>query len=290
MYDDKQVLVFIYITLTSFYATKMENSLRMILEETSFYNQIVLPKKLNSLLPHFLSSWLRTTLCAFVLYPLAAIFCLNFWKRYVSASKESMPSRRTMVFQAIGAFTSIPVSTLFSTTFEWMAENGWTKTYPRISDVGWTYYVISTLIYLFVVEFGIYWAHRLMHDIKPIYKYVHAPHHRYSKEIMISPFAGWSGHPLDGALQELPYGIVLSIVPVHFTTFLGLFLVEAVWGVMVHDRSDAKGWPIMGSDYHTIHHTSGRNNYGNYTIFMDWLFGTLRHPKKCNVNNAEKVQ
>ncbi|XP_048496590.2 delta(7)-sterol-C5(6)-desaturase [Beta vulgaris subsp. vulgaris] len=202
---------------------------KLFLEETSLYNQIVLPKQLFSLLPHFLCSWLRTTLCAFVLYPLVAFLCLNFWKRYASdASKETMPSRRVMISQAKGALASIPISTLFSTVFEWMAENGWTKCYPHISVMSWSSYVFYTLIYLILVEFGIYWAHRLMHEIKPIYKYIHAPHHHYSKEIMLSPFAGWSGHPFDGALQEIPYG----------------------------------------------HH-----NYGNYTILMDWLFGTLRHPK-----------
>ncbi|XP_021760581.1 delta(7)-sterol-C5(6)-desaturase-like [Chenopodium quinoa] len=266
----------------------MEEYMKMFLEKTSFYNEIVLPKKLFSLLPHFLSSWLRTTLCAFVIYPIAAFFCLDFWKRYVSSSKETMPSKRAMISQAIGALISIPVNTLFSTMFEWMIENGWSRCYPRISDVGWQSYVLHTLTYLFAVEFGIYWAHRLLHEIKPIYKYIHAPHHRYSKEIALSPFAGWSGHPLDGAIQETPYGLILMFMPIHFTTLLALFLVEAVWGIIIHDRSDAKGWPIMGSNYHTIHHTSGHHNYGNYTILMDWLFGTLRHPK--STTNGIKVQ
>ncbi|CAO2821427.1 unnamed protein product [Amaranthus hypochondriacus] len=263
----------------------MEEYMKLFLEETSWYNEIVLSKKISSLLPHFLSSWLRTTLFAFVLYPLSAFFCLNFWKRYASSPKEKMPSKRAMVWQALGAYQSIPFSTLFSTGFEWMAENGWTQCYPRISDVGWPSYVIYTIIYLFIVEFGVYWAHRLMHDIKPIYKYIHASHHRYSKENMISPFTGWSGHPLDGALQEFPYGVILMLVPVHFTTFLGLFLVEAVWGVVVHDTSHTQLWPIMDSKFHTFHHTAGRYNYGNYTIFMDWFFGTLRYPK-----NAKSIQ
>ena len=108
----------------------------------------------------------------------------------------------------------------------------------------------------------------------------------YSASDNNNNLTGWSGHPLDGALQETPYGIILMFVPVHFTTFLGLFLVEAVWGVIIHDRSDPKAWPIMGSNYHTFHHTSGRYNYGNYTIFMDWFFGTLRHPK-LNANHVK---
>nr|GMD79009.1 delta(7)-sterol-C5(6)-desaturase-like isoform X1 [Ipomoea batatas] len=40
------------------------------------------------------------------------------------------------------------------------------------------------------VEFGIYWMHRELHDIKPLYKYLHATHHIYNKQNTLSPFAG----------------------------------------------------------------------------------------------------
>ncbi|KAK9665797.1 hypothetical protein RND81_14G137200 [Saponaria officinalis] len=255
----------------------MEDYTKAFIEVTSFYNNMIVPEKLSAWLPHFLCSWLRSILGALVLYPVTTLLCLNFWKRYSSSTKDGMPSRRAMISDASIALISIPGSMLFSTAFEWMAENGWTRCYPRISDVGWPAYFCHLLIYLSLAEFGIYWSHRLLHQIKFLYKYVHASHHRVSKEVLISPFAGWSGHPLDGALQELPLGLALMIVPMHFTTFMALFLVEAVWGVIIHDRSDAKSWPIMGSDYHTVH-TATHYNYGNYTIFMDWLFGTLRHP------------
>lgn len=35
----------------------------------------------------------------------------------------------------------------------------------------------------------------------------------------------------------------------------------------------------MGAGYHTIHHTTYRHNYGHYTIWMDWMFGTLNEPE-----------
>jgi Delta7-sterol 5-desaturase len=34
--------------------------------------------------------------------------------------------------------------------------------------------------------------HRELHDIKPLYKYLHATHHIYNKENTLSPFAGKS--------------------------------------------------------------------------------------------------
>lgn len=32
--------------------------------------------------------------------------------------------------------------------------------------------------------------HRELHDIKPLYKYLHATHHIYNKQNTLSPFAG----------------------------------------------------------------------------------------------------
>lgn len=71
-----------------------------------------------------------------------------------------------------------------------MIEHGWTKCYPRISDVGFPLYLAYLIVYLVIVEFGIYWMHRELHDIKPLYNYIHATHHIYNKQNTLSPFAG----------------------------------------------------------------------------------------------------
>jgi len=71
-----------------------------------------------------------------------------------------------------------------------MVESGWTRCFPQISDIGLQAYLGYLLIYLLIVEFGIYWMHRELHDIKPLYKYLHATHHIYNKENTLSPFAG----------------------------------------------------------------------------------------------------
>ncbi|KAJ8446360.1 hypothetical protein Cgig2_019253 [Carnegiea gigantea] len=139
---------------------------------------------------------------------------------------------------------SIPVFSLMVTGFEYMVLKGWTKCFPKISDVGLVAYFCYIILYLVVVEIGIYWVHRAMHGVKPIYKYIHAAHHSYVKETTISPFA-----------------------------------VEAIWGIIIHDRSQGLGWPFLSAPYHTIHHTSQHRNFGNFTIWMDQLFGTISHPK-----------
>lgn len=92
--------------------------------------------------------------------------------------------------------------------------------------------------------------------------------------------AGLAFHPLDGILQALPHSLALFIVPVHFTAHLALLFMEAVWTANIHDCIHGKLWPVMGAGYHTIHHTTYRHNYGHYTIWMDWMFGTLRDPEE----------
>lgn len=73
-----------------------------------------------------------------------------------------------------------------------MIERGWTKCYSRIGEFSWILYLVYIAIYLVFVEFGIYWMHRELHDIKPLYKYLHATHHIYNKQNTLSPFAGKS--------------------------------------------------------------------------------------------------
>ena len=73
---------------------------------------------------------------------------------------------------------------------EYLVENGWSRCFPRISDVGWGSYARNVGLYWVFVEFGVYWVHRMCHDIRPLYKYFHATHHVYNKQNTVSPFAG----------------------------------------------------------------------------------------------------
>ncbi|KAK1440615.1 hypothetical protein QVD17_06444 [Tagetes erecta] len=270
----------------------MDEYLELFTKETTLYNQIVLgtllPEKLWSPLPHFIRGWLRNYIAATLLYLVCNfLWCLytyNF-KRHVYTSKDIMPTRKTMYLHIYVSMKAMPWYCALPTVGEYMVESGWTKCFSRISDVGWASYICYSGLYLIFVEFSIYWMHREVHDIKPLYKWLHAPHHMYNTQNTLSPFAGLALHPLDGILQGLPYVIVLLVVPTHFTTYIGLFAMEAIWTANIHDCIHGNVWPIMGAGYHTIHHTKHRHNYGHYTIWMDWMFGTLRHPLEDEAKN-----
>ncbi|CAN6817851.1 unnamed protein product [Brassica oleracea] len=99
---------------------------------------------------------------------------------------------------------------------------------------------------------------------------------------------GLAFHPLDGILQAVPHVIALFILPIHLITHLSLLFLEGIWTASIHDCIHGNIWPIMGAGYHTIHHTTYKHNYGHYTIWMDWMFGTLKVPLAEDDN--EKVK
>ncbi|XXG65251.1 hypothetical protein AAC387_Pa05g3002 [Persea americana] len=105
--------------------------------------------------------------------------------------------------------------------------------------------------------------------------------HYWKRHLYFPP--GMALNPLDGILQAAPHVMThkaaLFIVPNHFMTHLVLLFCDGVWRTNIHDCIHGKVWPIMGAGYHSIHHTTYRHNYGHYTIWMDWMFGTLCHPE-----------
>ncbi|XP_074289876.1 delta(7)-sterol-C5(6)-desaturase-like [Silene latifolia] len=257
----------------------------LFLKETTFYNDVVLsiflPSVVQDKLPHFLLAWLRNFIGGSIVYFVPGLvwsFIIYYGSRNRYIPKDCVPSIKSMLLQIYVAMKAMPWYTLYVTLNEFVVESGWTKCFPRVSDVGWPFYLISVFSYLSFIEFGIYWMHRALHDIKPLYKLLHATHHIYNSQSTLSPFAGLAFHPLDGILQAFPHTISLFLIPIHFRTYVALLFLEGLWTTNIHDSIHGKIWPVMGSGYHTIHHTTYRHNYGHYTVLMDWLFGTLRKP------------
>lgn len=127
---------------------------------------------------------------------------------------DAIPSRRAMTLQISVAMKAMPWYSLLPTISEYLTEIGWTKSFPRIYHVGWLAYVVYLAIYMVIVEFGIYWMHRELHDIKPLYKYLHATHHIYNKQNTLSPFAG----------EYLKYSIFQHLNHSHVRLKLYLFI------------------------------------------------------------------
>jgi len=109
-----------------------------------------------------------------------------------------------------------------------------------------------------------------------------------------SPWAAYSFHPLEAAVQALFFPLYLSLVPTH-PVVLGIFLmhmiVRNVWGHLGMEL--LPGWlnevPLVrwwaATTHHSMHHRHSRTNFGLYFRFWDRLMKT-EHPEYEAVHKA----
>jgi lathosterol oxidase len=253
--------------------------------ENEWKNSLVLwplPAAARAALPPLAAAWLRNWVLATALY-LFTGFAWAYYVYYAFGDRlyapGATPARRDMAEQARVALLAMPIYAMLPALTEAAVERGWTLAYARVADVGLARYALFFAAYMALVEFFVYWQHRLLHDIRIGYRLLHHVHHKYNKEHTLSPFAGLAFHPLDGILQALPYAWTLCLVPMHFLTHELLLFATAVWTTNIHDCLHGAIAPIMGAGFHTIHHTTYRHNYGHYTTYFDALFGSLISPE-----------
>lgn len=202
------------------------------------------------------------------------------------------PDTTVMIDQMCLAQASLFVYAALPILSEYMIENNMTRTYYNISDIGGPlYYVVFLVIYIILVEFGIYWMHRTLHTNKFLYKYIHGLHHKYNMsktdaDMSLTPWASIAFNPLDGILQASPYTFFLLFVPVHYFTHVFLLFFSGVWATNIHDAVWGDSEPIMGAKYHTLHHTHYMYNYGQFFIYCDKIFGTLLVPDTYKLHDG----
>jgi Delta7-sterol 5-desaturase len=151
--------------------------------------------------------------------------------------------------------------------------------YADVSKYGWTWMVISTVLYMAFNDFMIYWIHRLEHH-PSIYKYIHKPHHKW---IVPTPWAALAFHPADGFVQSLPYHVFVFIFPMQKYLYMVMFILVQIWTILIHDGDMITGhWTekfINSPAHHTLHHMYFTVNYGQYFTWADNYFDSHRAPQ-----------
>merc|ERR1711977_613005 len=233
--------------------------------------------------PLFARAWLRSFIFANLIYLglglTWAYYIYNVYGFYLFP-KGNMPKIEDAAEQIKVSLGSLPLYSMLPAVCEYIVEQGWTLAYVRIDQYGWPMFLCSFAAYMSFVEFGVYWNHRLLHDLRVGYDKLHYIHHKYNKENTLSPFAGLAFHPLDGILQAIPYFWTLFVFPMHSLTYELMLFGTGVWTTNIHDCVEVECQPIMGAGYHTIHHTTYRHNYGQFFTYMDRAFGTIMYPEK----------
>lgn len=295
----------------------------------AYINSIILPDRLASYVTtrwcgdslevaHYVLCYLRNLIFGvLVYYGVAALFHYFCYIHPVSfqtfeARNRARPSASVIWDQIKLAQTSMIVYVMLPVVDEYMVEQGWTRVYHTVAEIGgWPWYLASMLFYFTIVEVGIYWTHRTLHTNKFLYKHVHLLHHKYNKAETLTPWASIAFHPLDGIMQASPYVLALPFAPCHYLTHFVLLFFTAIWATYIHDAMDWNVGPLMGSKYHTVsglanesypfclgwlvtsflvfslsrpfvmvqvHHTHYIYNYGQVFTFCDRIWGTYKLP------------
>jgi Delta7-sterol 5-desaturase len=190
---------------------------------------------------YYLNCYLRDLVLGTLVYWIAAsvwsFFLYGVFRKSIFTDKgRELPTWETFLDQISLAQSSLLIYAMLPILSEFLIENGYTKTYFYVSDVGgWGSYFFYLFFYFCFFEIGIYWMHRTLHTNKFLYKYIHGLHHKYNKHVTLTPFASIAFNPIDGILQASPYVLGLFILPVHYFTHVFLLFFSGVWATNIHD-------------------------------------------------------
>lgn len=80
--------------------------------------------------------------------------------------------------EIMSSFSAVPFINLLTLPIFLAEVRGHSLLYSNVSEYGWTWMVVSTVLYMAFNDFAIYWIHRLEHH-PSVYKYIHKPHHKW---------------------------------------------------------------------------------------------------------------
>lgn len=152
-------------------------------------------------------------------------------------------------------------------------------------------FLVQVAMIVFLVEFGQYWMHRLMHNNFLLWS-THAPHHHITQ---LNAMKGYVGNPLELVLISLSVIALFDLpLPAIFCAFnvLGAISIYAHANV----RSDPPRWYayfFTTIQHHSLHHTAlsyedTRCNYANSLILLDRVFGTFREGESAVVGQDDR--
>lgn len=195
-------------------------------------------------------------------------------------------------------FTDLFYVVLMSTVISWTAEKfaddplaaakaslgittQWVTHMPWLAQVA---------LAIFLLEFGQYWMHRLMHNWTPFWL-THAPHHHLTQ---LNAAKGAVGNPIELFLISLS---VLALFDFDKTALFAAFSTMNVISTFAHAnvKSDPPIWYsffFTTIRHHSLHHSTDyeatRSNYGNSLILLDRIFGTYRDGESDTVGQDER--
>jgi sterol desaturase/sphingolipid hydroxylase (fatty acid hydroxylase superfamily) len=150
-------------------------------------------------------------------------------------------------------------------------------------------FVLQVALTIFLVEFGQYWLHRLMHN--SFLWWTHAPHHHITQ---LNAMKGFVGNPLELFLISLSVIAVFDLPQNALFCAFNLLVAVAAFAHANVRRHPPRwyGYIFTTVQAHSLHHTVGfyetRCNYANSLILLDRMFGTFRDGEAEVVGQDER--
>lgn len=151
-------------------------------------------------------------------------------------------------------------------------------------------FVLQVALVVFLIEFGQYWMHRLMHN-QPFFWSTHAPHHHLTQ---LNAMKGAVGNPIELFLISLSVVALFDLS--QAAEFCGITIL-AVVSTFAHanTRFDPPRWYAFfftTISHHSFHHSvsyeATRCNFGNSLILLDRIFGTYSEGESELVGQDER--
>ena len=178
-----------------------------------------------------------------------------------------------------GVAQVIIVFVTFMGLADWLAPEGEAGYWP----MAWPL-VFQTLLALVLVEFGLYWKHRIAHEWPPLWRF-HAVHHSVTRLWFLNTGRFHLVDTLTGLAVGMP---LLLILGAPKDVMVMVSAITAIIGILTHSNVEMECGPLNyffnTPALHRWHHSKikdeGNRNYGENLVLFDQLFGTFFYPPK----------
>lgn len=218
-----------------------------------------------------------------MVFPFYAVF---YWWKPAALQKRliypKLPGQKEQQFEIKMSLQTSLVFGIFGVLLGVIWELGYTQIYLKFSTFPLWYLPISWLLMVLVQDTYFYWTHRWLHQ-KGVYEKYHSVHHA---SLRPSPWASFSFHPVEAAINALIVPAMTLVIPVHpvvilfHLSFMTLSAITNHLGYEILPKSAlSQGygkWLISGL-HHAQHHRYFNSNYGLFFSFWDRIKNT-EHP------------
>ena len=226
---------------------------------------------------YLIAYWGGMMLSIVLFYEIVGKLIEGYYKYRHPDAPTSNVSPKLVKHMVQTSYRAFPLYVCVPLLIEIFVTNGWSAACVSIEDCGGTLvYVRGCIMYFIAAEFLIYMVHYYI-----LHRWAfcnHNVHHIYKYRDQLNCFAGYSFSPEDGFSQGVTLAILTLIIPVPIRFVYLMELITGLWTLYIHTDIMTMPWPIMGCDYHYIHHHCNWYNFGFMTVLFDEIFGTIRHP------------